>query len=777
MYEQRLMRETPKPTTPSATKPLCALSLSLSVPSLPFAFLPPRSQSSAAAPARCGERARDEQPAPERAVAAALPVISEKLELNTLKELLAQNLTELDQITRQMRSRHLNPGSAVVAAAASSRVPGPSAAYPPLSVAGCTLLEQLESRAEAAQYDSRSSPIARRTNRSSPRRGTAPAGAAAAAGAPLGATASLDFDSSAELTRVSSDFELPEERSSPQRSPLRPLPAELNSGASTLRWDDELEGSPRSSRKSSPRKHHHYHNQQHEHLHHHEAIPTSNSSPLPTSGGDGPAVGSSPMSQHMLPFMSSHHPVASLAQFPTGTNLTGGSRDNLPLTRAPNEGESDGDAEGDGNGEYDTTESRILNEDPHSLTLTLTSTLDAGFNAAEAPSVQPVRPLETTGAREYDEQRDEHRPTDGLHSPPAPEMNDELETLRELEEARRLKERIERLLIQCAEERAATSARSPRADPSLLGARSSPPPASAAPLRSSPGALTDSTSTSPSTSTFTSTAVAAVDPRPVASPTSAQVITSTAGDIITTASTLAAVSDTLTSPSKSSPAPGLQLPISPLASQVLPPPISIAPPPPSTTTPIALPTASSLAASGDHPIVVLPSMASPPPGVPLISATRRRLAEQFDADSDDGANDDALFTSLSSSDRGVSRLSPTAFAPPEFRPSRPPPPPPPPASVVAAAVSTARYMEQLSRIEAAIQARSVPRKSPPPTPARPSSSAVRPSHAAPSVARQPQLPAPDVARIENIFYGGSRPYRTPPRSFPEPSSVSLAQFD
>ena len=147
--------------------------------------------------------------------------------------------------------------------------------------------------------------------------------------------------------------------------------------------------------------------------------------------------------------------------------------------------------EGDGNaddGEYDTTESRILNEDPHSLTLTLTSTLDAGFNVPEAPSVQRL-------AARDDRCPSVRRTTRGASgapmpvplAPPAPETNDELETLQELEETRRLKERIERLLTQCAGERAATSRGRRRADPSPLGARSSPPPPPpAAPLRFSP---------------------------------------------------------------------------------------------------------------------------------------------------------------------------------------------------------------------------------------------------------------------------------------------------
>ena len=164
----------------------CARSL---FPSLRFAFLPPRSQaavSSAAAPARGGERARDDdQPAPERAFAAGLPVSSEKLELNTLKELLAQNLTELDQITRQMRTRHLNPGSAVFAAAASSRVPGPERCIPSAlrrwTCAARAARIQRKIRGRSIRFFRALESIARRTDRSSPRRGGT---AAAAAGAP-----------------------------------------------------------------------------------------------------------------------------------------------------------------------------------------------------------------------------------------------------------------------------------------------------------------------------------------------------------------------------------------------------------------------------------------------------------------------------------------------------------------------------------------------------------------------------------------------------------------
>ena len=765
-----------------------AIVRALSVPALPLALLPPRHQSqttsTAAAQARSGERERHEEADPtqqERALAAGLPVSSEKLELNTLKELLAQNLSDLDQITRQLRNRHLNPNSAVLAAAAATRVPGPTAAYPPLTAAGRALLEQLGSRAraEAALYEAHlanASPIARRTERSSPRRGAAPAGAQ------FGASASLDFDfdSSAELTRVSSDLELPDpaERSSAHRSPLRPLPAaaaaELNNGASTLRWDDELERSPRSSLRSSPRKHHHNH-------HHHVQVPTS--SPSPTSSGDALIAVASSM-VHMLPFLSSQQPVESLAQFPTGTNLTGGSPSHEHRTytgAAPDEGESGGDG-GDGDGdEYDTTESRILNEDPHSLTLT--STLDASFNPPDAPPLHSVPALEAD-----DQQREEPQPRTDEQlvppEPPAPEANDELETLRELEEARRLKERIERLLTQCAEERAATSARSPRADPPLLNARSSsPPPASV------PADLLGSSQ--PLISTSTSTASASQPPPTIAIPirtlasiatltsvgSTSPIVVGSTSPIVTSSSKLV-VSDSLAALSKSSPGPGLQPPNSSLpAPQIVTPSISTAPPPlpsPTTTTPITRTTSATLSPSSGQIAGVLPAAASPPPGVPLISATRRRLAEQFDVDLDDGANDDALFMGPSIGDRGASRPGPAAFVQPELRSSRSFAPPPPPASAVAAAVSTARYMEQLSRIEAAIQARSVPRKSPP-SAAGPSSNASHSGHSAPSPARQQhQLPPPEVARIENIFYGGSsRPTRTPPRAIPEPSTVSL----
>ena len=148
----------------------------------------------------------------------------------------------------------------------------------------------------------------------------------------------------------------------------------------------------------------------------------------------------------------------------------------------------------------------------------------------------------------------------------------------------------------------------------------------------------------------------------------------------------------MTSPSKSSPSPGFQPPISPLASQVLPPPTSIAPPPPpATTTPIS--TAHSL----HHwpPVATIqtaalgPSAASPPPGVPLISATRRGQAGR--------GSSMPIRTMAQTTTRclwvhGVAVIEacrvpvPLQSRRPRSRPSRPNTPPPPPASAVAAAL-------------------------------------------------------------------------------------------